>query len=129
MSAGFLFPTSGYLQTMSTKVIKLEALVKPTPLIIEVDGVRHPLVPATVETYIENMRDIEALSLNASPTDELELAVKLIVRAFPTLTNKQVRGWTVEVIHQLAQIARGADGQVVTDENEAPVTEGNALPA
>lgn len=113
-----------------TKIVKLEALVRPTPLIIEIDDVKHPLVPATVETYIQNMRDIQALSLNADPVEELQLAVKLIARAFPSLEERTIRGWSVDVIHQLAQIARGASGEVVSEtEGEAPVAEGNAQPA
>lgn len=115
--------------SVTTKVIKLESLVRPTPLIIEIGGIKHPLVPATVDTYIENMKDIEALSLNASPIEELELAVRLIVRAFPSLTSAEIRSWSVDVIHQLAQIARGASGEVATTDDAEPVPEGNALPA
>mgnify|MGYP001354347228 CR=1 FL=1 len=112
---------------MSQTVIKLESLVRPSPLVIEVEGVRHELVPASVETYIQNMRDIEALALNASPVDEIELAVKLIGRAFPTLKAADIRGWSVDVIYQLAAIARGESGEVAsTNEADAkPSAEGN----
>lgn len=112
-----------------TKTIKLEDLASPSPIIIEVGGVKHPLVPATVETYIANMRDIEALSLNANPIEELELAVTLIGRAFPSLEVKDIRNWSIEVIHQLAQIARGASGEVVSTDPVEPVAEGNDQPA
>ena len=128
-TSAFSLKPSGSQMT-DTKIVKLENLVRPTPLIIEVDGVKHPLVAATVETYIANMRDIQALAINADPVAELELGVKLIHRAFPTLSEKQIRGWTVDVIHQLAQIARGASGEVATtDEAELPSAEGNAQPA
>ena len=117
---------------MTTTVIKLASLVTPSPIaIVTEDGVRHALVSATVDTYIQNMRDIEALPLKASPVDEMLLAVKLIGRAFPTLTEEAIRGWSVDLIYKISAIARGAGGEIAsTNEAEVkPSAEGNGRPA
>lgn len=103
-----------------TKVISIESFVKAPPVILTVGGKKHPMVPATVETFLTNMKELEDLALDASPSKELEVTVRVIQRAFPTLTEKQIKQWSLEQIQGIADMARGASGEVVTtDETKA----------
>lgn len=103
-----------------TKIINFDSLKKEPLVIIEIDGVKHPMVEATVETFLENMKAIEDLGINASPRAEIEVGIGIITRAFPSLKEEQVRKWTLSQIQQLSEIARGVNGEIVTtDEKEA----------
>jgi len=104
-----------------TKIISLDSFIKEPVLVLEVEGVKHAMVPTTVETFLENMKDIEALSINATPVQELEITVRIILRAFPTLTEKQVKSWSLEQIQGIAEVARSVSGEVVsTEEDKEP---------
>ncbi|MGV1754830.1 hypothetical protein [Agrobacterium sp. CG674] len=115
-----------------TKIINFDSLVKEPLVIVVIDGVKHPMAEATVETFIQNMKAVEALGLDASPIAEIEVGVGIITRAFPTLTEDQVRKWTLSQIQNLSEIARGVNGEVVsTDEQEVADANasGNVQPA
>lgn len=105
---------------MSTKIINIGELKKePLVTIVTEDGKKHSMVTASVETFIENMSAIEELGLNASPVKELEVIVGIVARAFPTLTEKEIRSWPIDVIQQLADTARGVNGEVATTDEAA----------
>lgn len=107
-----------------TKIINFDSLKKEPLVIIEIDGVKHPMVEATVETFLENMKAIEDLGLDASPRAEIEVGIGIITRAFPSLKEGQIRKWTLSQIQQLSEIARGVNGEIVTtDEDEAKKAE------
>lgn len=111
---------------MATKVINLADLRKePIVTIVDEKGVRHDMVTASVETYIANAEAIEALALNAGPVKELETIVGIVGRAFPTLTEADIRKWPIDMIQQLSDIARGVNGEVATAD-EAAAKEANA---
>lgn len=104
-----------------TQVINIDALKTPTPLIIEVGGVKHEMKVPTVQSFIDNMALLEGLSVDPSVTKELEVGVKVICSQFPTLTEVEVRSWQISVISQVMALARG--GSLDTPAEE---TAGNA---
>jgi hypothetical protein len=108
-----------------TKVINIDALREEAPFVLVIGGVKHEMKIASVDDFIENMGLIEGLGTNPSFKDELEVSIKVIARAFPTLTEKEIRSWQVATIDKLFRISRGED---VLGEAEAPA-EGNAHPA
>jgi len=102
-----------------TKIINLDDIRKPTPLVIIVDGERHELKPATVESFLENVKLIEEIGVNATVTQEFEAMIGIITRSFPTLTEKQIRQWSVEQLRYLVELTRGANDEIAsTDEEE-----------
>jgi len=102
-----------------TKIINLDELRKPTPLVIVVDGARHELKPATVESFLENVKAIEDMGVNATVAQEFDAMIGIITRSFPTLTEQQVRQWSVEQLRYLVELTRGANDEIVsTDEEE-----------
>jgi len=102
-----------------TKIINLDELYKPNSVVIIVNGERHELKAATVETFIENIRAIENLGVNATPDQEIEAMIDIILRSFPTLTDKQIRQWRLEQLRAMVDFARGSNDEIVsTDEEE-----------
>lgn len=115
-----------------TKIINLDELKREPLVSIIVDGKRHDMHEATVSTFIENLTALEGLSMNASPIEEIEVVVGIVLRAFPTLTDKQVRSWSLDVIRHLSEVARGVNGEIATndaDEAAEAAKSGNDQPA
>lgn len=102
-----------------TEIINLDDIAEAPKLRIVVDGETHEMVEPTVNTFIENMKDIEGLKVGGSVSDELEVAIRIILRSFPTLKAEELRKWRMSRIEQLSMIARGESGQVVTKDKEA----------
>lgn len=101
-----------------TKIINLDTLKREPLVSIVVDGKRHDMQDATVETFIENMTALQNMSMNASPIEEIEVVLGIVLRAFPTLTDKQIRSWPLDTIRQLSEVARGVNGEVATTDAE-----------
>jgi len=105
---------------MGTKIINIGDLKKePLVTIVTEDGTKHSMITASVETFIENMTEIEKLGINASPVKELEVIVGIVARAFPTLSEKEIRSWPIDVIQQLSDTARGVNGEIATTDEDA----------
>lgn len=99
-----------------TKIINLDSLASEPLVAITIGGKRHEMRTATVNTFIENMKAIESLGLNASPVKEVEVIVGIVARSFPTLTEDEIRNWPLDMIQKLSEIARGAGGEFVTND-------------
>lgn len=107
-----------------TKFLDLDAVAPSVDFTLKLNGKEHPLKVASVDTFIKNMRELEALPVNASPIEEMEMTIKIILRAFPTLTEKEVRGLNLDQVRAISQFAREANGEIAEEEKETP--EGNA---
>lgn len=103
-----------------TKVINIASLRKPAAVVIETeDGKKHEMIPATVGTFIENLKDVEELGLDASPIKEAELTIRAIQRAFPTIDRKEIDGWDLNVIQSLYEMIITVNGEVASQDPEA----------
>lgn len=102
-----------------TKIINLDSLKQEALIIIEVEGKRHEMKTASVDSFIENMKAIEGLGLNASPIQEIEVIIGIVARAFPTLDEKQIRSWPITTIQHLSEVARGVNGEIATADEAA----------
>jgi hypothetical protein len=110
-----------------TKVVNFEALQDEPPFILMIEGKEHPMKIASVSDFVENMKLIEKLGANSSVADEIEVSIKVISRAFPSLTEDAIRSWQVTTIDKLFRIARGED--IFATESGDESAEGNAKPA
>lgn len=109
-----------------TKIINLADLKRePLVSIVDMDGKKHDMVSASVETFIENATAISGLALDAGPVAELNVIVGIVARAFPSLTEKAIRKWPIDIIQQLSNIARGVNGEVASTDEKA-IEEANA---
>jgi hypothetical protein len=103
-----------------TKVINLQELARKEPdvVIVTTDGERHEMIPATVESFIENVKLVEGLGTAASVVDEMEVMIKIITRSFPTISEAEVRSWPLENLQSISDLARGQNGELVTTDEE-----------
>ena len=100
-----------------TKVINIASLRKPAAVIVETeDGKKHEMVPASVATFLENLKEVEALGLNASPVQEAELIVKVIARSFPTISEAEIHSWPLDITRNLYVAVISANGEVVSQD-------------
>lgn len=106
-----------------TKVINIAALRKPAAVVIEdEDGKKHEMVPASVSSFLENLKEIEALGVNASPIQEAELILGVVKRSFPSLTSEQIESWPIDIVRNVYVSIIMANGEMVA-ENEAKAEE------
>ncbi|OWZ90348.1 hypothetical protein B9J07_27555 [Sinorhizobium sp. LM21] len=106
-----------------TKVINIASLRKPAAVVIETeDGKKHEMVPASVAVFLENLKEVEALGLNASPVQEAELIVKVISRSFPTIDIETLNSWPLDIVRNLYVTVISANGEVVS-QDEAVIEE------
>lgn len=90
-----------------TQVLNIDEFKKKTPLSVVVGGKTHHMQPSTVQTFLDNLEDMEALAKAPSIKDEIHLTVRMIVRAFPTLTEEEVRQWPLYSIEEVFNTVRG----------------------
>lgn len=109
-----------------TKILNIDDLLQESPLKVVIGGKEHAMSTPTMSDFLQNMKDLEALAAAPSLVTETEITVKIIARAFPTLTEADVLAWPVNVIENLFQLIRGIDPDAKVEEAD---TEGNVSPA
>ena len=105
-----------------TTVINLDDLTSEPKVVIKIGTAEHAMKPLSVQDLIDNLKLVEEMGMNPGIPAEIEAGIKIITRAFPTLTEEQIRALPVEVLMQLVAIARGGDGEVM----EGPEGNGKA---
>jgi hypothetical protein len=105
-----------------TSVINISDLAtEPKVAIVTPDGARHEMKTASLKSFIENVRLIEAMGTNASVAEEMEVMISITLSAFPSLGRAELVEWPVDVLEKLSDLARGRNGEVVSsDESENP---------
>lgn len=101
-----------------TKIIKLADIATPPKLRIEVDGETHDLKISSVQDFVDNLADLDRLSGEFTMREEMEVAIEIILRGFPTISREKMMSWPVTYIRSLSEIARGVNGEIVTDDAE-----------
>lgn len=112
---------------MATKVLNIDDLKSEVLYVIEVDGEEHKLVAPTVQDFLDNIADLEALAAAPNIKEEINVSVRMIVRAIPTLTEERVKSWPLTAIERLFNVVRGYDqnGEVVEKDEEGNVAAAN----
>lgn len=114
--------------TAGTEIVNIGDLIpEPALVIVGLDGKKHPMQVATVGTFIANAKTIESLGTEASPVQEFEAMVEIILRGFPTLTREELDQWPVDTVNKISEMARGKASEVVTDDEEE-ASSGNDQP-
>ena len=105
-----------------TKILNIDELINEAPMIVVIDGVEHKMKTATLEDFLQNMKDLEAMAAAPSIVAETEITVKMIARSLPTLTEEDILKWPMPAITRLFDIVREADPDTQVEENDS---EGN----
>lgn len=107
---------------MTTKFLDLDAVASNVDFSLKLNGKAHKLVEPSVDTFINNLKDVQSLSLSASPIEELEMSIKMILRSFPSIPEQELRDLRLTQIQAISDFARTAGGEAV--ENTAVPAEG-----
>lgn len=83
---------------------------------VKIKGSEHKLEEATVGIFIDNVRDMEALRRTTDVVEELEILMRIIMRAFPTIEKKELSQLTLTQLNELANFGRRANEEI-TDED------------
>lgn len=96
-----------------TKVLNIDELLNNTKprLTIIVDGEKHFAKVPTVEDFLGNLKDLEALAASPDAKGDVELTCKMIERAFPTLPVDRVKTFPIEAIEQLFNMVRSMEAE------------------
>lgn len=108
-----------------SKILNLDEIAPKETLTVVVDGTSHKMRPITVSDYLANMKLIEDLGMNPTMSQEIEASIEMIQRAFPTMKKDELKGWSVERMRMLVEIARDGSGETVT-QNKEEIESGNA---
>lgn len=93
----------------ATKILNIDELLEEVPMKIIVKGQEHAMSVVSMENFLENMKDLEALAAAPSVIAETEITIRVIGRSFPTLTEADIRKWPVTAIENLFNLIRGVD--------------------
>jgi len=99
-----------------TKVLNLDELETAVEKSIQIDGNEHFMEPLTVEEFINNMKEIEAIQASGadmSASETFERSLKMILRAFPTLKEDRVRKMRTHQVDALFAFVQGETEQEV----------------
>lgn len=86
-----------------TKVLNLDQLETTIDKVVTIKGVDHRMTPLSVEDFINQMKEIdEATSSEMTALEMYELSLRVILRAFPTITEAQLRTlntWQIDALY------------------------------
>lgn len=105
---------------MQQRILNIDELVskRVNPSII-INGTRHELKPASLQNFIDTMKEIEMLGTEPSLMKEIEVTIRIIERAFPTMSKEEVGGLPFDMLQQIADFARSQGEEVVSTEENA----------
>lgn len=116
--------------TDTTKFLDLDAVKPATELVVGLGGMKHTLVPVTVEAFLANTTLIDQMREEGgiSTRVEFELVIKLLLRSFPTMTDAMLRGLTFDQLKQLQAFAQNNDGTDQVNKEAAAEAAANPQP-
>lgn len=113
-----------------TTVINLQEIAQePDVVIVTKDGKRHAMQPTTVQGFIDNVKLVEELGTDSSVVQEMEVMIKIITKAFPTIGEDEVRSWPLENLQSISDLARGQNAELTKDPQSEDGSEGNGQSA
>lgn len=107
-----------------TMFLDLDAVKPEVDVSIKINGTTHNLVPPSVEDFLENTKMIQAAATQTDLQAQFDMTIKMLIRAFPTLPEKDLRGLTLPQLNRLIEFAQEHSGEKkVSGEMEAAAAE------
>lgn len=107
-----------------TTIINLDEITAPNAIEITLFGKSHKLQIATVDSFLENMKDLETLKVDATAEEQTNVGLRIIGRAFPSIDKGDLRKLNLYQLNKLRDLAREANDEVRAPDGEAK-DEGN----
>lgn len=105
-----------------TKLLDLDAIAEAVVLTVKLGGKQHKMKTPSVKELATTIKEMEALSLNASMSTEIDAMMNVLNRSFPTIERDTLEGLTPEQVKQLFQFTLNA----ITGNVEKEDDQGNA---
>lgn len=96
---------------------------------VSITGKSHILQEATVQSFIDNVRDMEQMRRTNHVVEELEIIMRIIMRAFPTIEKEELSKLTLTQLNELANFGRRANEEITDEDLEGEAEPGKSLPA
>ena len=110
-----------------TKVLNLDDLETTIERELIIGGVTHKMKPFTVEAFINQMKEIEQIGDKEPTGSEMyATSVKMIQRAFPTLTDDVIKNMTTFQIDAVYNFLKERSDDEVEKGAQAGNSEGEA---
>ncbi len=116
------------------KYLDLDALEPAVDLTVKLNGVEHKLKQLSVQDFIQNTSDMQALGGNVSLSEEVALVVKMLTRAFPTMQADDLMNIELAKLWKLLDFALQNNGtndaakDAAADPTQAPAPEAAPAP-
>lgn len=101
-----------------TRFLDLDAVVAPE-FTIKMNGKTHVMVEPTVATFAANLDDLAKMPMNATPAEELEMSIKMILQVFPSIERSELTALGISKVRQIGDFVMRASGQVVEQAGDA----------
>jgi Mg2+/Co2+ transporter CorC len=112
--------------------LDLDAVSMPTEVVVKLDGKEHKLQELTVQDFIENTKDQAKLGETSTVEEQMDVMIAMIHRAFPTISEDQLRKLGLTKMTSLLNFALQNNGDAdardeaeqTAKESESPLTAG-----
>lgn len=88
------------------KILNVDGLTKEKKEIV-LKGVSHEIKEMSVDDFLATMDTASKLDKDASPKAQIDAVVAMIVRAIPSLDEKDIRALPFEQLNAIASFIRG----------------------
>ena len=79
--------------------------------VLKLKGKEHPMTEMTVETYINVVRLSEEIEDDMPVSDQLDIMIKMIKMSFPTLSEKEMKGLSIDQLNAITDFAQANIGE------------------
>ena len=97
--------------TNSPKYLDLDSFGDASEFTVKLDGTEHKLAALTVDDFIFNTKLIQSLGTAPDIESELSAVVKMLTRAFPTMTEEMLRKLEIRKLNAILEFAHSNNGQ------------------
>jgi hypothetical protein len=114
----------------ATNYLDLDSIVPEKEIVVKLAGIKHNLVPISVEGFIANIQKIKDFSdkVDANEIDEkghMAFTVDMLVRAFPTMTSEMLMKLPMPSLAKLFEFAQLHNGSKKVETEAAADAEAN----
>jgi hypothetical protein len=103
---GNFYPRETFIMT---KILNIDAIGTPESRVLEIAGVQYVVRPMSVEDYVLNSEDAEAIRKEANLLESIQRTMKMVRRAIPGLSEDVLKKQTMDRLQAIVAFIRGAE--------------------
>jgi len=99
--------------------LDLDAIENEVEIVVKLNGKEHALQPITVDDFIYNTKLVQDLGTNPDFEKETMTIIKMLIRAFPTMTEEELRKLPLVKLNAILDFAQKHNGSKQVEESMA----------